>query len=91
MIDFQSLTNLPEINFKAKDRPELKELADYIDKMKEGYQKIEPYIPDVDWQDQSIGHEWNKPLWGGTLGVEGEYDLDDDDYQLGINWGTTFG
>ena len=34
MIDFQSLNNLPEINFKAKDRPELKELADYIDKMK---------------------------------------------------------
>ncbi len=34
MIDFQSLTNLPEINFKAKDRPGLKELANYIDKMK---------------------------------------------------------
>ena len=34
MIDFQSLNNLPEINFTAKDRPELKELADYIDKMK---------------------------------------------------------
>ncbi len=34
MIDFQSLNNLPEINFKAKDRPELNELADYIDKMK---------------------------------------------------------
>ena len=35
MIDFQNLTNLPEINFKAKNRPELKELAEYIDKMKE--------------------------------------------------------
>ena len=34
MIDFQSLNSLPEINFKAKDRPELNELADYIDKMK---------------------------------------------------------
>ena len=34
MIDFQSLSNLPEINFKAKDRPELKELAGYIDHMK---------------------------------------------------------
>ena len=34
MIDFQNLTNLPEINFKAKDRPGLKELADYIDAMK---------------------------------------------------------
>ena len=34
MIDFQSLTNLPEINFKSKDRPELQELAEYIDHMK---------------------------------------------------------
>jgi hypothetical protein len=34
MIDFQSLINLPEINFKGKDRPELKELAGYIDHMK---------------------------------------------------------
>ena len=34
MIDFQNLTNLPEINFKSKGRPELKELAEYIDHMK---------------------------------------------------------
>ncbi len=34
MIDFQNLTNLAEINFKSKDKPGLKELADYIDHMK---------------------------------------------------------
>jgi len=34
MIDYQNLTNLPEINFKSKGRPELDELADYIDHMK---------------------------------------------------------
>ena len=34
MIDFQNLSNLPEINFKSKGRPELKELAQYIDHMK---------------------------------------------------------
>ena len=34
MINFQNLSNLPEINFKAKDKPELEELAKYIDKMK---------------------------------------------------------
>ena len=33
-MDFQSLTNLPEINFKAKDRPEIFELANYIDHIK---------------------------------------------------------
>ena len=34
MIDFQSLNNLPEINFKSKERPALDELAKYIDHMK---------------------------------------------------------
>tara|TARA_Y100000592_G_scaffold28760_1_gene45814 strand:+ start:1310 stop:1834 length:525 start_codon:yes stop_codon:yes gene_type:complete len=34
MIDYQNLTNLPEINFKSKGRPELQELAEYIDSMK---------------------------------------------------------
>ena len=34
-MDFQNLNNLPEINFKAKDRPGIEELAEYIDKMKQ--------------------------------------------------------
>ena len=34
MIDFQSLNNLPEINFKAKGNPDKTELARYIDHMK---------------------------------------------------------
>ena len=34
MTVFQSLANLPEINFKSKGRPELKELAEYVDHMK---------------------------------------------------------
>ena len=70
---------------------EMADASDYIDKMKEGYQKIEPYLPDVDFQDKSIGHEWNTPLWGGNLGIGGEYDIDEDEYNLGVNWGTTFG
>ena len=35
MIDYQSLTNIPEINFKSKTKPILAELADYIDHMKQ--------------------------------------------------------
>ena len=34
MIDYPNLTSLPEINFKSKGRPELRERAEYIDKMK---------------------------------------------------------
>ena len=35
MIDYQNLTNIPEINFKSKTKPALAELADYIDHMKQ--------------------------------------------------------
>ena len=34
MIDFQSLSNLPEIVYKSKGRPDLIELAEYIDHKK---------------------------------------------------------
>ena len=35
MKHFQDLNNLPEINFKSKQRPVLEELANYIDRMKQ--------------------------------------------------------
>lgn len=35
MIDYQNLTNIPEINFKSKNKPALSELAEYIDHMKQ--------------------------------------------------------
>jgi len=35
MNDFQNLTNLPEINFKSKGKPQLTELAQYVDNMKQ--------------------------------------------------------
>jgi uncharacterized protein (DUF2461 family) len=35
MIDYQNLTNIPEINFKSKTKPAIKELANYIDHMKQ--------------------------------------------------------
>ena len=35
MIDYQNLTNIPEITFKSKNKPALSELAEYIDQMKQ--------------------------------------------------------
>ena len=35
MIDYQNLTNIPEINFRSKTKPALAELAEYIDHMKQ--------------------------------------------------------
>ena len=35
MIDYQSLNNIPEVNFRSKTKPALSELAEYIDHMKQ--------------------------------------------------------
>jgi hypothetical protein len=29
----------------------------FVDKIKEGYQQVEPYLPDVDIGDKSIGYD----------------------------------
>jgi len=69
---------------------EMADATDYINKMKEGYNRIKKgydFLDDhVDRDENRINYEWNKPLWGGTLGIGGEYDFDDDQYKAGINW-----
>jgi len=69
---------------------EIADATNYMDKMKEGYNKIKKgydFINDhVDMDENRVNYEWEKPLWGGTLGIGGEYDFDDDEYQAGINW-----
>ena len=69
---------------------EMADATDYMNKMKEGYNKIKKgydFINDhVDMDENRFNYEWEKPLWGGTLGIGGEYDFDDDEYQAGINW-----
>ena len=57
MIDFQNLSNLPEINFKSKGRPELKELAEYIDHMK-GKRKIKGSSAKSDLRKQRTEAYW---------------------------------
>ena len=59
-----------------------------VNKMKNIYNQVDPFFPDVDPIDQQIGYDFNKNLWGGTLGFGGGYDMDDDEYNAYINWGT---
>ena len=59
-----------------------------INKMKNIYNQVDPFFPEVDVDDQQIGYDFNKNLWGGTLGFGGGYDIDDENYNAYINWGT---
>ena len=61
-----------------------------VNKMKNIYSQVDPFFPNVDIDDQQIGYDFDKNLWGGTLGFGGGYDIDDEDYNAYINWGTNW-
>jgi hypothetical protein len=61
-----------------------------VNKMKNIYSQFDPFFPNVDPGDQQIGYDFDKNLWGGTLGFGGGYDIDDEDYNAYINWGTNW-
>ena len=79
MIDYQNLTNLPEINFKSKGRPELDELADYIDHMK-GKRKIKGKSSKSDLRYKKDQDYWKNvenydPFGGVKFDPKQEHDI----------------
>ena len=61
-----------------------------VNKMKNIYNQVDPFFPNVDPGDQQIGYDFDKNLWGGNLEFGGEYDIDDENYNAYINWGNTW-
>ena len=61
-----------------------------VNRIKSIYGQVDPFLPEVNWKDKTLGYDYEKDLWGGNLSVGGEYDVDDDDYQFGINWSKSF-
>ena len=61
-----------------------------VNKMKNIYNQVDPFFPNVDPGDQQIGYDFDKNLWGGTLGFGGGYGTEDDAYNAYINWGTNW-
>jgi hypothetical protein len=56
----------------------------------QGYEKIEPYLPDVDIGDKSIGYDYERPVGPGLLSIGGEYDFDDNEYGLDFGYKFSF-
>ena len=63
-------------------------MPSFVNKIKEGYQQVEPYLPDVDIGDKSIGYDYERPMGPGILSIGGEYDFDDNEY--GLDFGYKF-
>jgi len=65
-------------------------MPSFVDKIKEGYQQVEPYLPDVDIGDKSIGYDYERPMGPGLLSIGGEYDFDDNEYGLDFGYKFSF-
>ena len=61
-----------------------------VNRIQSIYNQVDPFLPEVNWEDKTLGYDYEKDLWGGNLNVGGEYDVDDDGYQFGINWSKSF-
>ena len=61
-----------------------------VQRVRNVYSTAEPYLPSVDLRDQELEYDFNKQLWGGNLDLQGSYDVDEDEYNFGFNWGTTW-
>ena len=61
-----------------------------VQRVRNVYSDAEPYFPSVDFGDQQLGYDYNTQLWGGNLDLGGVYDVDDDQYQFNLNWGTNW-
>jgi len=61
-----------------------------VNTIKEGYQKVEPYLPDVDIGDKTINYDYERPVGPGILNFSGEYDVDDNEYGLDFGYKFSF-
>jgi hypothetical protein len=65
-------------------------MPSFVNKIKEGYQQVEPYLPDVDIGDKSIGYDYERPMGPGIFSLGGEYDFDDNEYGLDLGYKFSF-
>lgn len=58
--------------------------------LKEGYQRVEPYLPNINPRDKTIEYDYTMPVGPGQLNVGGEYDFKNDGYNLFGNYSFSF-
>ena len=57
-----------------------------VNKAKDFYNIFDPWIPNMDIGDSTVGYEFEKPILGGTLGYGFDYDWDDENVGAFFNW-----
>ena len=61
-----------------------------INKIKNIYNRIDPFVPNIDIDDREIGYNYEKDLGPGIFNVGGDYDFDDNGYNFNLGYKMTF-
>ena len=84
---FQDIVN-PQIANRAQDVVGSMKSSSILGPIIQGYDKVSPYLPDVDVRDKRVGYDYERPMGPGIFSLGGEYDIDDNEY--GFNAGYKF-
>jgi len=85
---FQDIVS-PQIVNRAEDVVGSMQSSPIFGPIMQGYEKVQPYLPDVNLGDETIGYEYERPMGPGIFSFGGEYDYGTDDY--GLDFGYKFG
>jgi hypothetical protein len=61
-----------------------------MNKIQNIYNKVHPFVPDIDIDNREIGYNYEKDLGPGTFNVGGNYDFDDNEYDFNLGYKMTF-
>ena len=61
-----------------------------VNKIQNIYNKVNPFVPDIDIDDREIGYDYEKDLGPGTFNIGGDYDFDDNEYNFNLGYKMTF-
>jgi hypothetical protein len=64
------------------DNPVVGTMMEGFDRIKEGYEQIEPFVPKIDPRDKTIEYDYSREVGPGTLDFGGSYGFGDDNYNI---------
>ena len=78
----------PQISERRNNIVDAAKNSNLFNPIVEGYNKVEPYLPDVNLGEKRIAYDYERPVGPGIFSLGAEYDFDDNDYGLdfGYKW-----
>ena len=78
----------PQISERRNNIVDAAKRSNLFNPIVEGYNKIEPYLPNVDLGEKRIGYDYETQMGPSIFSLGAEYDVDDNDYGLdfGYKW-----